>query len=85
MNRDPFLRAALIVTLTAFAAVLYAFFGPWRALVLAAVGVGAAVFLTGDYDTPPPDEPKETVQPDRHRTVLVDGEPHDVRRLDRAS
>lgn len=82
MNRDPFLRAGLILIATGAAAVLYAFFGPWRALALAAVGVVFALFVSVDYSTPPPtrDELKERVRPDRPRTDSA-GKPVDFGRL----
>jgi fatty acid desaturase len=67
VNRDPFLRAALIVALTGFAAGLYALFGIVGAAALAAVGIVSALFVSVDY-TPTVIDPLETVErPERPR------------------
>lgn len=79
MNRDPFLRAALILMLTGAAAVLYAFFGPWRALILAAVGVMVAVFVSVDYSTPAPT--REVLRARVRPSSDSDGKPRDFDRL----
>jgi hypothetical protein len=79
VNRDPFLRAGLILLLTGAAAVLFAFFGPWRALILAAVGIVGALFVSVDYSQPPPtrEELKARVRP----STDAEGKPRDFERL----
>jgi hypothetical protein len=79
VNRDPFLRAGLIVTVTGFAAGLYVLFGPWRALALAAVGVVGAAFVSIDYTAVEPEQPVAE-RPQRPRTDS-DGKPADFERI----
>ena len=74
MNRDPFLRAALILILTGAAAVLYAFFGPWRAVAFGAVGIVFAVFVSIDYTPEPPPVERKAAPRERGR-VGADGKP----------
>jgi hypothetical protein len=78
VNRDPFLRAGLIVALTGFAAGLYALFGVVAGSVLAVVGIIAAVFVSVDYNSEPPVEKPE--RPQRPRTDS-DGKPADFERI----
>jgi hypothetical protein len=80
VNRDPFLRASLILVFSGAAAVLYAFFGPWRALAFAAVGVVFALFVSVDYTTSPEPEPEPPARRESPRTDR-DGKPQGFERV----
>lgn len=81
VTRDPFLRAALILIFTAAAAVLYAFFGPVRAIVIAAIGIVFALFVSIDDSATPPtrDELRARVRP----STDSEGKPRDFERIGR--
>jgi uncharacterized membrane protein YeaQ/YmgE (transglycosylase-associated protein family) len=87
VSRDPFLRVALIALciIGVLGLVLAAERFGWRdALIAGVLGSLLAAVVAEDWSTPPlRREPTGTVQRDRMRTVLVDGEPHEVRRFDR--
>lgn len=80
MSQQSFMRAGLIVVVTAYTAALYALFGWWRALVLAAIGLGGALLLAEDYTAPLPPPNDDPPPADRPRTD-VDGHPRDFTRI----